>query len=287
MTQQTDAQTIKAQQREQWGRAAAGWRKHDDRLRETTSPVTKRLLELARIAPGQRVLDIASGTGEPALPAAEIAGPDGFVLLTDQAEEMLAVAREKAQARRLSNVEFRLVDGEELGVEPDSFDAVLCRWGIMFMPEPGLCLRQAYRALKPRGRMALAVWGPPERNPFFALPMSILRKYYSGPPLPDPAAPGGVFSFADRAKLEAISTEAGFEQVAIEELELPMAVFDSGEEYWQYQMEFAGPLASLFSRLSPSAQEAASQEVIRAAPLGDPQGKVPLKGLAILACGTK
>lgn len=287
MTQQTDAQTIKAQQKEQWGRAAAGWRKHDQRLREGTAPVTNRLLKLAGIAPGQRVLDIASGTGEPALPAAEIAGPDGFVLLTDQAQEMLAVAREKAQARGLRNVDFRLVDGEELGVEPDSFDAVLCRWGIMFMPEPGRCLQQAHRALKQGGRMALAVWGPPERNPFLAVPMSILRKHYSGPPLPDPAAPGGVFSFADRAKLEAAFTEAGFEQVQTEELELPMAVFDSGEAYWQYQMEFAGPLASLFSRLSPSAQEAASQEVIRAAPMGDREGKVSLNGLALLASATK
>jgi SAM-dependent methyltransferase len=287
VTQQLDPQAIKAQQREQWGRAAAGWRKHDERLRETTSPVTRRLLQLAAIAPGHRVLDIASGTGEPALPAAEIAGPDGFVLLTDQAEEMLAVAREKAQARELHNVEFRLVDGEELSVDPGSFDAVLCRWGIMFMPEPRRCLQQAHRALKPGGRIALATWGPLERNPFLALPMGILRKHYAGPPLPDPAAPGGVFSFADRAKLEATFIEAGFEQVAIEELELPMAVFDSGEECWQYQREFAGPLAALFSRLSPSAQEAASREVISAAPRGDPQGKVSLNGLALLSSATK
>src|SRR3972149_6037630 len=111
MTQQPDPQSIKEQQREQWARAAAGWRKHDERFRRVTAPVTQRLLEMAAIAPGQTILDIASGTGEPALPAAELVGPGGRVVLTDQAPEMLAVAREMAQTRGLTNVEFRLARG--------------------------------------------------------------------------------------------------------------------------------------------------------------------------------
>src|SRR3972149_6888933 len=184
MTQQQDPQAIKREQLEQWGRAAASWRKHDERLRQVTAPVSRRLLELAGISAGMRVLDIASGTGEPALPAAEIVGPEGRVVLTDQSEEMLAVAREKAEARGLMNVEFRVADGEQLEAKEGEFDAVLCRWGIMFMPEPARCLRQARAALKPGGRIALAVWGPPERNPFFVLPMAILMKYAYVPPHP-------------------------------------------------------------------------------------------------------
>src|SRR3972149_5483185 len=117
MTQQPDPQAIKREQREQWDRAADGWRKHDERFRQVTAPVSRHLLELAGISAGMRVLDIASGTGEPALPAAEIVGPGGRVVLSDQSEEMLAVAREKAEARGLTNGEFRTVDGGELGAE--------------------------------------------------------------------------------------------------------------------------------------------------------------------------
>src|SRR3972149_7335030 len=102
MTQQLHPQAIKEQQREQWGRAASGWRKHDERFRRVTAPVTRRLLEMAAIAPGHRVLDIASGTGEPALPAAELVGPGGRVVLTDQAQQMLAGGRGMAQAPGLT-----------------------------------------------------------------------------------------------------------------------------------------------------------------------------------------
>ena len=110
---------------------------------------------------------------------------------------MVEVARDFAREEGVTNIEFRLVDGEELNVEPGSFDAVTCRWGIMFMPEPVAFLRRAHEALKPNGRIGVAVWGPPEqplpRSAYYDRP-----QYYTGPPLPDPTAPGGVFSFADR-----------------------------------------------------------------------------------------
>ncbi len=283
MTQQPDPQTVKQQQRQDWARAAEGWRKHDARLRETSAPVTKRLLELTGIAQGQRVLDIASGTGEPALPAAETVGPQGFVLGTDLSDEMLAVAREKARASGLSNVEFRQVDGEELKVEPDSFDAVLCRWGIMFMPEPLRCLRQAHGALKRGGRIAVAVWGPLERNPFFTVPMGVLMRYVEIPP-PRPGAPG-VFAFADKDRLASMLGEAGFCDVQIEGFELPMAVFDSGREYWQYTREMAAPVAALLAQLPAETQKTIGEEVARAAEGAD--GKVSLQGYPLLASATR
>jgi len=286
MTQQPDPQAIKEQQREQWGRAAAGWRKHDERFRRVTAPVTRRLLEMAAIAPGHRVLDIASGTGEPALPAAELVGPGGRVVLTDQAEEMLAVAREMADARGLTNVEFRLADGEELEAEPESFDAATCRWGIMFMPEPLRCLGRVHSALKPGGRVAFAAWGPPGRNPFISLPAMVLGKYLETPP-PNPMLPGGVFSFAAPGKLESTFVEAGFRDVRIDGLELPMAEFDSGEEYWQFQREIAGPLATLFAQLPPAVQETAAREIAVAAAGGDPNGRVSLSGYTLVASAVK
>lgn len=284
---QTDARAIKDQQKQQWGRAAAGWKKHDERFRPLTAPVTQKLLELAGVGLGMRVLDVACGTGEPAMPAAQMVGDTGFVLATDMAPEMIEVAREKSAAQGITNVEFRLVDGEEIDVPPDSFDAVTCRWGMMFMPEPLNFLYQAHRALKPGGRIALSVWGPPERNPFIVLPMTILRKHYEGPPLPNPTDPGGIFSFANTEKLDFVLTQAGFANVRVDPLELPMAVFDSGQEYLQYMMDIAGPLAALLSQLSPTARQKAEQEIVEQAPQGTADGKVSLNGYTLLASGRK
>ena len=284
MTQQLDPRAVKQEQQEYWNRAAAGWRKHDERFRQVTAPVSRRLLELAGLSPGMRVLDIASGTGEPALPAAEAVGPDGRVVLTDQSEEMLAVARQKAEARGLTNVEFRVADGEELDAGDGEFDAVLCRWGIMFMPEPVRCLRQARAALKPGGRIAMAVWGPPERNPFFVLPMAVLMRY-ADVPRPGPGEPG-VFAFAERGRLAAAFTEAGFGGTMFDDMELPMAVFDSGNEFWQYLREM-GPVARHVAELSGEVQQKVGEEIAAASGGGDPNGAVSLNGYTVFASAVK
>jgi ubiquinone/menaquinone biosynthesis C-methylase UbiE len=283
---QTDAATIKEQQKKEWGEAAEGWRKNHDRLKEVSAPVTQAMLKMAGIAPGQRVLDIACGSGIPALPAAQAVGPEGFVLATDQAPEMIEVAREIAEKEGVTNIEFRLVDGEELDVEPNSFDAVTCRWGIMFMPEPVAFLRRAREALKPSGRIAVAVWGPPQNNPFIALPMMAARKYYTGPPLPDPTALGGVFSFADKNRLQSVFEQAGFRDIHIDEMNLPMSVFDSGTEYWEFCREFMGPLRRILDQMPEETVEKIGQEVMESAPQGNPDGKVSLNGNPIMASAT-
>lgn len=284
---QTGPGTIKEQQKKEWGEAAEGWRKNHDRLKEVSAPVTRLMLELAGVGPGNRVLDIACGSGIPAIPAAQMVGPAGFVLATDQAPEMVEIARDNARKEGITNIDFRLVDGEELQVEPDSFDAVTCRWGIMFMPEPVLCLRQAWEALKPNGRIAVAVWGPAQNNPFIALPMMIARKYYTGPPLPDPSAPGSVFSFADKNRLQFVFEQAGFRDIHIDEMELPMSVFESGQEFWDYCREFIAPLRRILDQMPADAVEKIGQEVVQAAPQGSPDGKVSLSGNPILASATK
>jgi len=286
MTQQIDASAVKRQQKKDWGEAAAGWQKYDENIMGVSAPVTQMLLELVQIGPGKRVLDIACGTGEPALPAAKMVGPAGFVLATDMAPEMLEVAREKARTQGVSNVEFRLVDGEEIEVEPSSFDAVTCRWGMMFMPEPLRFLHQAYGALKPDGRIAVSVWGPPERNPFITLPMITVRKHVEVP-AQDPMAPGGIFSFADRAKLEFVFQQAGFQDIHLDDMEQPISVFDSGYEYWQFCTAIMGPLRALLETLPQHVREMIGEEVATAAGGGDPNGKVSLSGNPLLASARK
>src|SRR3970040_2133 len=129
-----DPAAHKQQQREYWAKAAAGWRLHDEPMRKAHAPMTERMIALAGISPGMRVLDLASGNGEPGLPIAHVVGAPGFVLLSDQSPEQLDFAREKAAAQGLSNVEFRVADAEEIEVDEGAFDAVNCRWGLMFLP---------------------------------------------------------------------------------------------------------------------------------------------------------
>ncbi len=285
MTQQIDAKAVKEQQLRDWGQAAAGWRKHYEQLRETSAPVTQRLLELVMIRPGNRVLDIACGSGEPALPAAKIVGPTGFVLATDMAPEMLEIARENAEAQGITNVEFRLVDGEELDVEPNSFDAVTCRWGIMFMPEPVRCLKQAHRALKPGGRIAVCVWGARERNPFFTVPMGVLAQHVKVP-TPEPGAPG-IFAFAEPSRLDFVFTQAGFRSTQIDSLEVAMAVFDAGRDYWEYTREMAAPIAALVQQIPADQREVVAEQIAAKASEGNSDGKVKLMGYTLFASATK
>ena len=195
MTTNANSVEFKARERESWASAAAGWDRRDELLRKGTAPVTERMLELARIAPGQRVLDIASGTGEPAISVARVVGENGSVVGTDLVDEMLAYARCKAANAGLENIEFQCVDGESLAVGEDLFDAVTIRWGLMFMPEPQSCIALAYGALQSGGRISVVCWAAPEKNPFISLLTQTLGRYMDVP-RPPPGAPG-IFSMAN------------------------------------------------------------------------------------------
>jgi SAM-dependent methyltransferase len=189
-----------------WTEAAPAWRRYDTRIRTTFAPVTERMLQAACVGADARVLDIACGTGEAALAAAEQVGPGGFVLATDFVAEMLAFAREKAVQRGLDNVVFRRVDAEELEVPAGSYDAVLVRWGIMFMSDPGACLKRARAALRSGGRIAVTCWAGPERNAWAG-----------------PVSAPSLFAFADPDRLRRAMEDAGFEDVVIDEVHVGFA----------------------------------------------------------------
>jgi len=185
---QPDKSELKERVRDSWTSAADGWRRRDDLLREGAAPVSDRMLELSGISSGSRLLDIASGTGEPAISAARIVGESGKVVGTDLVDEMLAVAREKVAKTDLSNIEFHCIDAEALDFPAGSFDAVTIRWGLMFMPDPHACLIAAHKALKQNGRISLACWAAPEKNPFLGVLLKTLSKYMEIP-VPSPGTP--------------------------------------------------------------------------------------------------
>jgi ubiquinone/menaquinone biosynthesis C-methylase UbiE len=143
------AADMKSKEFQSWSSVAPGWRKHDERLTGAFDGVSTALLDKAGIKPGDHVLDVACGTGEPAIPAAQRVGPSGKVYATDLVAAMVAFAKEKAQARKLANIEFVVGDGELLDLPSAAFDAATMRWGLMFMPEPLACLQRIHAALKP------------------------------------------------------------------------------------------------------------------------------------------
>lgn len=285
MKNTTPNQEIIDREHTTWSSVAEGWRKHDDRLRESTEPVTQRMLDLAAIKTGDRVLDIASGTGEPAIPAALRVGDSGFVVGTDLADDMLGIARDKAANQNVTNIEFRCVDGKTLDFDPESFHAATIRWGLMFMPEPETILSQIHQVLKKDGYISIACWAEPERNPFFTHAMTTLIKYMEVPQ--PPAGSPGVFAFADPNRLTQILSDSGFHSVEIEDLTVNMFEADSGEEYWQMMEDMAGPIVQLMKQMENETRNAFVKDVIDSTNALKKNGKVSMLGTTWIAHARK
>jgi ubiquinone/menaquinone biosynthesis C-methylase UbiE len=279
----SDAAAMKAKEEKVWASVAPGWRTHDAFIAKASAPVSQRMLQLAGLTPGKRVLDIAAGTGEPAIPAARMVTPGGSVIATDFAEDMLAVAREKAARAGVKNVEFRRVDGEALDFADGSFDAVTIRFGIMFMPEPDTCLREVHRVLRPAGRVALATWATPDKNTWASIAAGILSKLANAPP-PKPGAPG-IFAFGDPNRLTVGLQAAGFRDAKVEPVEVLMADHNSADEYLDFLLEIAGPLAVLWSQLTSGQQDEARARISEQITGSD--GRVKMTGTAWVATGQK
>ena len=280
-----DTSELKERERNSWASVAAGWRRRDALLRKGAAPVTERMLELAGIQAGHRVLDIASGTGEPAISAAVLAGDSGSVIGTDLVEEMLAFAREKAEQAGLGNIEFRCVDGETLDLEPATFDAVTNRWGLMFMPEPHTCLAAAHAALKPGGRIALACWAAPDRNPFVGLILQTLADFMEVPQ-PPPGAPG-IFAFADPERLQAVLESAGFAAIELETMEIDVVEVADGQSYWEAMSDLAAPVMQLVRQLDATTRAGFIEDVIARADALKEDDTLRMRGTTWIASASR
>jgi enediyne biosynthesis protein CalE5 len=259
--QQTPEQII-AGQRQDWNRVAGGWEKWDRFFEEQMAFANHRLVADARIRPGLRVLDLGSGTGYPALLAAQIVGPDGSVTGIDLAEQMLEVARRKAAALKLTNVTFRTGDVTTLPFEANSFDAVTSRFCLMFLPEIPKAAAEIARVLKPGGWVAAAVWSAPEKNPSIGLAMEAIKKVVELPP-PDPAAPG-IFRLAKPGDLSGMLQQAGLSDLAEQEF-LAERSSASAEEYYTGLLEIAAPIQNLMAKLTTDQRNEAKRLIIQAA----------------------
>ncbi len=259
---QTDPQQIIDTQREDWNRVAPAWDKWDVLIDRNMTFINYRLIGDARLRPGEQVLDLGCGTGYPALLAAQAVGTRGSVIGLDLAEQMLAVARRKAQALGLDNVAFQSADVTALSYGSSSFDAVISRFCLMFLPDISKVTCEIARVLKPEGYLAAAVWSAPENNPFFSIPMTVLKTYLALPPH-DPEQPG-IFRLARPGDLLGMAERAGLRGLTDEEL-IGESVYDSADEYFSSLMEMAAPLQPLFAKLSSEQKKQAESAIKRAA----------------------
>jgi SAM-dependent methyltransferase len=242
-----DPDAYKRTTRQQWDEAAEAWHRWGPALESWLGDATAAMLDDARVGPGAHVLDVAAGAGGQTLAAARRAGDRGRVVATDLAPAILAHAAEAAAEAGLGNVETLVADAEALDVlEPGSFDAVICRLGLMFFPDQRAALQGMRRALRPGGRVAVAVYATADRNPFFSLPLSIIRER-ARLPAPAPGQPGP-FGLGAPGVLEQALRGASFTDVGVRAVPSPLR-FASAAECTRFQRESFAVLRQMLGGL--------------------------------------
>jgi ubiquinone/menaquinone biosynthesis C-methylase UbiE len=255
---QFDAAAYKRGTRDQWQKAAAAWHRWGPKLETWLGPATELMLDLAQVAPGSHVLDVAAGGGGQTLAAARRVGADGAVLATDISPAILEYASGEAKRAGLANVATREMDGEHLEVEPESFDAVISRVGLIYFPDQQAALRSMKNALRNGGRVAAIVYSTPDRNRFFSIPVSIIRRRASLPP-PQPGQPGP-FSLGAPGVLQETLEKAGYRNIDVRVVEAPLQLA-SAAECVRFEQESFGALHQMLSGLDEPARKEAWVEI--------------------------
>lgn len=271
---------LRARLHAMWAQVAPGWAEHADYVDARSADLTQIMLERVAIAPGERVLELACGAGGAGLAAASRVGPQGEVVLSDVAAEMTAIAAARAAGLGLSNVTARVLDLQEIDEPDGSYDVVICREGLMLAPDPARAAREIGRVLRPGGRVAVAVWGPRERNPWLAVMFDAITAQL-GCPVPPTGIPGP-FSLEDADKLAALMAGVGLAGVTVTEVEMPLHE-SSFEKWWSSRCDLAGPLTKILASV-PAEVQGAIRDRARAAvaPYATTDG-LSFPGVALIA----
>jgi len=254
-----DPQAFKTAVRAQWNQSAAGWNAHTPQIRDWLRPATDAMLDMAGIAPGMQVLDVAAGAGDQTLDIARCIGPQGQVLATDLSPAILALAQENARHAGLNNVQTLAADGENLPLEQGRFDAAVSRLGLMFFPDPLQGLRELHRVLRPGAGLCTVVFSRPEKNPCLGILMSTALKHAGLPPR-DPYQPGGLMSLGKPGLVDELFRQAGLRDVATTTMAAPFRL-PSVQHYLDFIRASASPIQQILSKLDPAAAQAAWDEM--------------------------
>jgi ubiquinone/menaquinone biosynthesis C-methylase UbiE len=243
-----------------WEEMAAGWEGHRRSVWEASREVGEWLVDALDPQPGETVLELAAGVGDTGFAAARRLGAEGRLITTDFSDSMVQAARRRADELGIANAEFRTLDAEHMDLDDRSIDGVLCRWGYMLMADPGVALAETRRVLGDGGRVALSVWGDPERNPWASIPARALLEQTGAEP-PDPLAPG-IFAMASEERTRGLLTDAGLEPRRVETVDMTWW-FDSYADYWHHLVDVKGAIAMVVRSLPDTARELLSEEIER------------------------
>jgi SAM-dependent methyltransferase len=273
-----DLDAYRKQSRETWGQMATGWEDRRDWIMASTRPVSDWLADKADPQPGQTFLELAAGTGDLGFRVAERVGGRGQVISTDFSPEMVDVARAKGQALALTNIEHRVMDAENMDLDDDSVDGVVCRFGYMLMADPGAALKETRRVLRSGGPLAFAVWRGADRNPWAALPGTTLVELGHAP-APEPGMPG-IFALGDPDRIRELVSEAGFDEPAVEEITIDWRYADS-DDLWDTLTRIAGVLAQTINALPEDDRQATRAAIMQnVAQFRDSAGSYTIPGSA-------
>jgi ubiquinone/menaquinone biosynthesis C-methylase UbiE len=277
----TDPEALRAELHDRWERAAAGWGRRAQQMREFGMPVSTWMIEHAGLKPGQRVLELAAGPGDTGFLAAELIRPGGVLISSDASEPMQEIARARARQFGIDNVEFKRLELEWLDLPTAAVDVVMCRWGVMLTVDPEAALREARRVLVPGGRIVLAVWDQAELNPWATISDAAMVEL-GHLPAPDPSAPG-MFSLAAPGRLHEMLEAAGFVEVLVESVELPRPAVTVQEEIAE-KRDLSRGFADAYERLSDDERQTVDERIAALSePYADEDGWLVLPARSLVA----
>lgn len=270
--------------RQMWASVAPSWRTHADFVDARGAAVTAAMLAGTSPCPGDRVLELACGPGGVGLSAAERVRPGGEVVLSDLTAEMADLASARAAAAGHDNVRAQVIDAEDIDEPDGSFDVVVCREGLMLVPEPARAVAEMHRVLRPGGRAAVAVWGARERNPWLGALFDGVTEQ-TGFPVPPPGVPGP-FSLDSPDALARLLSEGGFADVVVDEVASPVrvATFD---DWWAVVPSLAGPVAQLLDAFPAETVDAVRAGAERALDSYGSSTGYQIPGLSLVASGRR
>lgn len=233
-----------------WETSSQYWTKHQARIEQMFAPLTSALIEAAQIGPGQAVLDIGGGSGDPSLTIAPLVGATGSVTYTDPSSGMVSAARDEATRRNLPNIHFHQAPAQQLPFSDNSFDVAVGRLSIMFVPDVLAGLREIVRVTKPGGRLSFLVWSERDANPFFTVISDVLNEFVPAEP-EDEDAPAA-FRFARTGKLATLMHEAGAISVTEQVVRFQIEAAIDVDEFWELRTEMSDTFRGKLALLNPS-----------------------------------
>lgn len=279
----TQLEELREQQKKSWNKFSAGWKKWDNMTMNFMQPVGDAIITAIRPAATDIVLDIASGTGEPALTIASMLH-NGSLTMTDIAADMLVIARENADVRNIKNVDAVVCDVCEMPFQDNSFDAISCRFGYMFFPDMQLAATEMYRVLKAGGRMSTAVWNIPEKNFWVTAIMGTINKNMDLPQTPSGAP--GMFRCCKPGLMRTILETAGFKNIKEEEVATKLNA-GTLEIYWSMMTEVGAPIVAALSNADDNLKEKIKKEVFELVSQKYAQGHIAIDASAIVISAEK